>query len=113
MRVIQHTLLGDPDEQHGVEPDGRFRTGRNALAALGAGADPGDHLCRGSVDARQSPQSVGRKSRIGATKTNVIHYLAGVETGAARRAQSRQFRPRFGEVGFGLATLVAGSCVMT
>ena len=61
LRLVEGALLGDPDQQHGVEPRVPLGTGRNAQAALGAGAHPGDRLRRRRLAHGEPAQPVRRR----------------------------------------------------
>jgi hypothetical protein len=80
-------LLGDPDEQHGIKPHSLLRAGIDALAALGAGANPGHRLFWSGFTARQPAQSTGDDAGISVTQIDVVDHRTGVETGPAFRAQ--------------------------
>ena len=81
MCVVERMLLGDPDQQHRIEPGLALRTGGDAQPASRARADPGDGVLRCALAPRKAAQAAIRILEIQRDRTQqtMMHAQANAD----------------------------------
>ena len=84
MRLVDGVLLGDPDQQHGIKPRSLLRARIDALAALGAGADPGYCLFRSGLTVEKATEQVASELPGQAAVENLVNFMRASKRGVCR-----------------------------